>query len=279
MRLTRMTTPSAPSYDTAHLTAKVIYAGTRCEREYLLRDYPSGTLHFIRTGTAEVHLAGKPPVEIARPSLVFFPRSSQHAVRPATDAGVDMVCAVTTFDDGLRQSLALCFPEVVVVPLNDLAAIRHVVEAFFAEATAGSAGSSDMADRLCALIMAYLVRYLGEQQRQEQQHPSLLAATSDSRIATAIEAIHTLFQSGLDLDTLARTSGMSRSRFVERFKLLVGTSPHNYLVNYRIGVAQQLLARHMPVKTVAERVGYGTTASFVRKFKEVVGVPPGAWSR
>jgi AraC-like DNA-binding protein len=59
----------------------------------------------------------------------------------------------------------------------------------------------------------------------------------------------------------------------------MGTSPHNYLVNYRIGVAQQLLARRMPVKAVAQRVGYGTTASFVRKFKEVVGVSPGAWAK
>ena len=72
---------------------------------------------------------------------------------------------------------------------------------------------------------------------------------------------------------------MSRSRFVERFKRLVGTSPHNYLVNYRIGVAQQLLAKRLPVKTVAERVGYETTAAFVRKFKEIVGVSPGAWAK
>jgi AraC-like DNA-binding protein len=31
------------------------------------------------------------------------------------------------------------------------------------------------------------------------------------------------------------------------------------------------------VSTVAERVGYGSTAAFTRAFKRVVGVPPSEW--
>jgi len=115
--------------------------------------------------------------------------------------------------------------------------------------------------------------------RYRLQLPEYVVEDPSGRIAGAVKAIHTGFDGGLDLETLARCAGMSRSRFVERFKRLVGTSPHNYLVNYRIGVAQQLLAKRLPVKTVAERVGYETTAAFVRKFKEIVGVSPGAWAK
>jgi AraC-like DNA-binding protein len=165
----------------------------------------------------------------------------------------------------------------VVLPLRKLVPVRHAVEAFFAEAASTAPGSRQLADQLCGIVLAYVVRHIALE--QQQRAAGVLAAASDQRIAGAVRAIHASVHAGVDLATLAKAAGMSRSRFVEHFKRLVGTSPHNYLVSYRIGVAQQLLARRLPVKTVAERVGYETTASFVRKFKEVVGVSPGAWAK
>jgi AraC family transcriptional regulator, alkane utilization regulator len=97
--------------------------------------------------------------------------------------------------------------------------------------------------------------------------------------AAAVRTIHARFDRDLDVDTLAREAGMSRSRFNERFKAVVGESPHGYLVRHRIGVAQDLLAKKLPVKAVAGRVGYATPSAFVRKFKELVGVSPAAWAR
>jgi AraC-like DNA-binding protein len=264
-------------FDPSGLSTQVIFSGTHCGRENLLRTYPSGSLHFVRSGRAEALLAGSTPVLIEQPSLLFFPRAHSHSLRALDDGGIELVCAIATFSEGFRQSVALSFPEMVVVPLHELAPVRHAAEAFFAEAASKAPGSRQMADHLCAIVLAYLLRHLCE--TQEQQRSGLIAAAGDSRIASAIKAIHTCFHDGLDLETLARAAGMSRSRFVEHFKRLVGTSPHNYLVNYRIGVAQQLLARRLPVKTVAQRVGYATTAAFVRKFKDVVGVSPGAWAK
>jgi AraC-like DNA-binding protein len=34
----------------------------------------------------------------------------------------------------------------------------------------------------------------------------------------------------------------------------------------------------VPVKAVAQRVGFASAPAFVRRFKEVVGVPPAAWA-
>jgi AraC-like DNA-binding protein len=263
--------------DNTSLAAQVIFVGTRnCGRENLLNTYTTGSLHFIRSGRASVQLAGHEPVLVERPSLVFFPRASVHGLQALDAEGMDLICAITSFNEGLRQSLALSFPEMVVMPLDSAAPMRHAAEAFFAEAASCEPGSRQLADKLCTVVLAYLVRHVCE---AEAPQAGLLAAAGDRGIASAVRAIHTSFEAGLDLETLARGAGMSRSRFVERFKRLVGTSPHNYLVNYRIGIAQQLLARRLPVKTVAQRVGYETTAAFVRKFKEVVGVSPGAWAK
>lgn len=271
-----MTTPIDLIFENAASAARVVFVGTRCGRENLMREYASGVIHFIRGGHARIEIAGREALEIDRPSLLFFPQSSTHAIQATREAPVELVCAITNFSEPFQQAVAHVFPQVLVLPMEELAPIRYAVEAFFAEAAAAPPEGRQLADRLCGVVLAYLVRHVAQQQDAAR---GALAAASDQRIAGAMRAIHTSFDAALDLATLAKAAGMSRSRFVEHFKRLVGTSPHNYLVNYRIGVAQQLLASRMPVKAVAGRVGYETTASFVRKFKEVVGVSPGAWAK
>jgi AraC-like DNA-binding protein len=263
-------------FDNSSLRAEIIFVGTRCAQDTRLRDYPAGVLHFVRAGRAEVLGAGAAPLRIDQPSLVFFPQAQAHWVRAVDDQGFDLVCALAHFDETFSRALALSLPQVVVLALDDLAAVRPILEAFFAEAGSSAPGSKQIAERLCEVVLGYVVRH-GVEAGQFQ--PGVLAAAGDRRIAAALQVIHSRFDHELDLDLLAREAGMSRTRFVERFKQLVGVSPHSYLVRYRIGMAQRLLARRLPVKTVAQRVGYATASAFVRKFKEVVGASPAAWSR
>ena len=263
-------------FDTRHFHAELVFAGTRCAQDNLLRNYRTGALHFIRNGKAEVMAPGGAVQRICEPSLVFFPRACAHWVRALDDRGFDLVCAFTSFGEGFSRAVALSFPEVIVLPLNRLHAIRHTLEALFAEACSTAPGSKQLADRLCEVVLAYVARHAVE---AGEFRPGLLAAAADPRIAAAVRTIHSRFHEDLDVDLLAREAGMSRSRFIERFKAVVGDSPHHYLVKHRIGVAQKMLAERLPVKTVAGRVGYATASAFVRKFKEIVGVSPAAWAR
>lgn len=271
-----MSDPYDLIFDSSSFNAQVIFVGTRCGQDNLLRGYKTGAIHFVKAGRADVLMAGSQPLRIEQPSLVFFPHAHPHWLQGVDGSGFDLVCAITSFSERFNQAVAMSLPEVIVLPLAQLSSIDHTLQAFFAEAASASPGSRQLADRLCEVVLGYLMRHAVE---QGSLKAGLLAAAGDKRIAGAVKAIHTQFREALDLNTLACRAGMSRTRFVERFKALVGTSPHNYLVNYRIGVAQQLLAARVPVKTVAERVGYATASAFVRKFKEVVGVPPGAWAR
>ena len=263
-------------FDNSALRAEIIFVGTRCAQDTRLRDYPAGVLHFVRAGSAEVIGTAAAPLRIDQPSLVFFPQANSHWVRAVDDTGFDLVCALAHFEESFSRVLSLSLPEIVVLPLRELEAVRPILEAFFAEAGSNAPGSKQMAERLCEVVLGYVVRH-GVEAGQFQ--PGVLAAAGDRRIAAALRVIHNRFDDELDLDLLAREAGMSRSRFVQRFKALVGASPHSYLVSYRIGVAQRLLARRLPVKTVAQRVGYATASAFVRKFKEVVGTSPAAWAR
>ena len=197
-------------------------------------------------------------------------------MRAVDDEGFDLVCAFTSYGEGFARALTLSLPEVLVLQLARLATIRPVLDAFFAEAMSAAPGSKQLADRLCEVVLGYVARHALE---AGQCAGGVLAGARDPQIARALKAIHSRYASGLDVDALAREAGMSRTRFVERFRGVVGTSPHQYLTRHRIGVAQQLLARRVPVKAVAERVGYATAAAFVRRFKDVVGASPAAWAR
>lgn len=272
-----MDSPFDLIFDRQAFQAEVVFAGTRCTQDNLLRTYRSGALHFVKAGQAEVLAPGIAPLLIDQPSLVFFPEAGQHWVRAVSEDGVDLVCAFTQFSEGLGQAMALSFPALVVIPLRQLVPIRHVLEALFSEAASPAPGSKQLADRLCELVIAYVARHA--MQAGQLNAGVLAAAVADRRIAAALKVIHARYDHELDVEALAREAGMSRSRFVDRFTEVVGISPYHYLVRYRIGVAQQLLTRRLPVKTVAGRVGYATAPAFVRKFKELVGTSPAAWAR
>jgi AraC-like DNA-binding protein len=66
----------------------------------------------------------------------------------------------------------------------------------------------------------------------------------------------------------------------ERFQDLVGTSPMQYLTQWRMLLAANLLCRsNAPLARIAEDVGYQTDTAFSRAFRREYGAPPAAWRR
>ena len=84
-------------------------------------------------------------------------------------------------------------------------------------------------------------------------------------------------QSGYGLvESLAESAGMSRSAFAVRFKELLGQTPLEYVTEWRMQKAMQLLEqRDKKHVDVARLVGYESDAAFSKAFKRVVGASPG----
>jgi AraC-like DNA-binding protein len=60
--------------------------------------------------------------------------------------------------------------------------------------------------------------------------------------------------------------------------LLVGETPMQYLTQWRMQVAANLLAQSgAKVATIGAEVGYESEAAFSRAFKKAAGLAPGAW--
>jgi AraC-like DNA-binding protein len=82
------------------------------------------------------------------------------------------------------------------------------------------------------------------------------------------------------LEELARTAGTSRSVLAEHFQQLVGVSPMQYLTQWRMLLAANLLrSSNSSLMRIAEEVGYQTDTALSRALRREYGAPPAAWRR
>ena len=106
-----------------------------------------------------------------------------------------------------------------------------------------------------------------------------LRAIFDPQIGAALTSIHNNVNSPWTVESLAE-AGMSRSAFAERFKGLVGQTPLEYVTEWRMQKAVQLLQqRDKKLVDVAQSIGYESDAAFSKAFKRVVGRTPGEYRR
>jgi len=116
--------------------------------------------------------------------------------------------------------------------------------------------------------------------QQGEGRTGWLAGVSDRIVGSALAALHKNPAQAWTLEELAREAGSSRSVLAERFQHLVGTSPMQYLTQWRMLLAANLL-RHSntPLTHIAEGVGYQTDTAFIRAFRREYGAPPATWRR
>ncbi len=83
-----------------------------------------------------------------------------------------------------------------------------------------------------------------------------------------------------DFAELARRFGLGASTLRRRFRQVLGVSPHEYVVQRRLTRARRLLGEtDLPLKSIAEELGYGDVYFFARQFKARCGVTPAAYRR
>lgn len=101
---------------------------------------------------------------------------------------------------------------------------------------------------------------------------------NDSAIAVALAAMTADPQRDWSVVALARTAGLAPSRFHERFRAVVGQSPHDLLLDQRCaGVADALRTDHATVAAIAARWGFASAQHCARAFRRRYGCTPAAW--
>lgn len=80
------------------------------------------------------------------------------------------------------------------------------------------------------------------------------------------------------IDVLAQNLHMSRSSFYRKVTAVTGMSPNDYLKNFRLGRAAELLKEGYRISEVAERVGFTSSSYFAKCFRAKYGVLPSEYS-
>ena len=92
--------------------------------------------------------------------------------------------------------------------------------------------------------------------------------------------IHEFYQTGIMLDEISRKLDMTPEDLGTLFHRETGTTFSNYLKNYRISKAKELLVgTNLKLYEVAEKVGYSDPKYFSRIFKEITGQLPTEYRR
>ncbi len=121
------------------------------------------------------------------------------------------------------------------------------------------------------LALETMLTELAELRNRPQGAPAWLEAT----LARLQE-----LGSGIDQDALAEEAGMPPRTFRRKFHAAVGSSPHEYHIACRVGHAKQMLGgTELPIKAIAEQLGYRDVSFFTRQFRMLTGVPPAAYRR
>ena len=254
--------------------ARVFFNGVFCDANAFAEDKSAGQLHLVRKGPVIFRHEGAAPLRVDAPAMVFYPRGTAHTLEIPDGASATLLCAHISFEDGGANPLARALPACLHLPLADMPALAHTLELLFAEAAAKAQGRDVILDRLCDVLMIQVLRHEFE---TGTVSVGLLAGLADRQLAPALGAIHARPHEPWQLESLAREACMSRARFTEHFRNVVGIPPGEYLTRWRIGVAQDLLRKGMAVKVVSSQAGYTSAPAFTRAFTALVGASPRQW--
>ena len=263
--------------------------------------------HLITEGECYVEIDGQEPMKLIAGDAVLFPQGDAHlmsskpgltpakgsrlnevlARRPrlltfgGKGATTRLLCGYLACEARLAKMLLAGLPPIVRVNVrgsNAGAWLESSVRYALAEARSPRAGGAGVLAKLAEVLFIETLRLYMHEQKDDRT--GWLAGVSDRIVGSALAALHKLPAQAWTLEDLARAAGTSRSVLAERFQQLVGTSPMQYLTQWRMMLAANLL-RHSntPLAHIAEGVGYQTDTAFIRAFRREFGTPPAAWRR
>ena len=114
--------------------------------------------------------------------------------------------------------------------------------------------------------------YLGNRRNRQASYPKPLVR--------ALELLHGADIFHFSVSEMARHAGVSEPYLYALFARHLHSSPHQYLLNYRLRLARTRLASSDDsIKEIAEACGFENLESFYRAFRRSSGMPPGEYRR
>ena len=158
--------------------------------------------------------------------------------------------------------------------------IAQIGKAVAAEMRSPSSAGSLLVDTLRVSLSAHLLRHYSSLSGRRLKLPSMSGALDGRRLDRVLEFIESNIERNVRIDELADIACLSPYHFARTFKASTGKTPHQYLMERKLGLAKELLAAdHLRLVEIALRTGFANQAHFSRAFKRATGMTPGAFRR
>ncbi|PXV53162.1 transcriptional regulator, AraC family [Dyella jiangningensis] len=237
-----------------------------------------GLFHLVGAGGCSVECDElDEPIALEAGDLVIFPHGTPHRLGDTGTADTpetSLICGEFRFTGASQHPLSLALPSCMVIHASRASTTFRQLATTMADVVhADCAGRhvllNKLADALFTLAICDYSRHTGERQ-------GLFASLADPRIARVLQAVHDHPGKAWTMQSMAALACMSRSAFAERFTQLMKLPPIQYLTQWRVSMAEQMLRdRQQSVAGIAQQLGYSSEAAFRRLFKRVSGVCPG----
>ena len=105
-----------------------------------------------------------------------------------------------------------------------------------------------------------------------------IVAFPDRQVAMAVRLIRTEATTGISVEQVAESVGISRRTLQRRFQSLLGHSVEREIMKTRMNRAKQLLCEtEFSLAAIARKAGFATADYFVQAFKRETGMTPGLY--
>jgi AraC-like DNA-binding protein len=266
--------------------------------------------HMAMRGQCWVRIDGEPePIHMSAGDLVAIPHGRAHIMSDAPDREAVLVDEVVSrsgytgsgalvyggrpsgpatqlfsghfeFDDNVMHPLLSALPRYIHIPNTEtmnaewLDAVMRFVTA---EVMGAKPGAEAIVHRLTEIIFIQVVRAFVD---KTGDAAGCLAGVLDPQLNKALAAMHSAPEKPWTVDAIAVEAGMSRTKFAERFRTLIGLTPLVYLTRWRMQLARrQLIESDRPLIEIAETAGYRSESAFAHAFKRHFSVAPGRLRR
>lgn len=262
------------------------------------------TIHFVLSGKGTLRVGTGPVLPFAARNALVVPAHQPH-VLGALAPGVQLVradehCSMVgdglvsfTAGDGSRDILMLCgmisashnsalglfdlLREPLVQDFSTDSRLSPVFDLMLAEVTSPGLGTQAMTE---VLMKQCLIALLRQHLLRDGVDSPLFTALQHPRLARAVLAILDQPAGPHSVGSLAELAGMSRASFAEHFSRAFQQGPIDFVQRVRLRIAARLLTTtDLPLKVIAQTVGYASHPSFTRAFRQSYGTEPASYRR
>ena len=222
--------------------------------------FPLGASHWLANNERSKRYKGQDVVESILSGKSLF---------EGNQLCTTLVCGHFEFDRSLDHPFIKELPLIIHIKDTDLKQfswLKSITDLVIEEAGMEQSGSGVIVNKLGEILFVHTLRVFIEKNKSKS---GFIAAIQDERISKVLNEIHSAAEQDWSLEQLSQIAGMSRTSFANRFKSLTGETPFNYITQWRLLKAKELLEESsLSVGAIAEQVGYQSEAAFNRVFKK-----------